>query len=360
MTMGYQEQDDFDTFKQVGQRELGWPEATEDLDGMEDMYEAAYDEPTSINPWLNLPLTSETQLWKHGAQFTSPFRLKSLPNELLLMIASFLPPESSTALALTDHHWKDLLGFAVKRLNPPPEETRRVDIASCGWKFLRLLEKDSLDKVACPGCMRLHTPFWRSDTGRVCVKYWTSWPQTGPTECCHYLNIRHAVIQHAREPFKDGQPIPAASKTRMLFHDEMKGVHTVSTCFVNGRLLSRVQTVLAPQGVLHEPLSYQAWQALSDIFGPRSRYGDFGDWPCKHVGYEAQDGREPSTRAMARELIEAGMKHVPGFEQLEIDYPDKIKDLLDRYDRFAKSEKDPQSYAAAADRLRTACGLPKR
>ncbi|KAK5560469.1 hypothetical protein LTR46_000777 [Exophiala xenobiotica] len=91
---------------------------------------------------------------------TPTSRLTLLPAELLLHIASFLPPENVACLALASKHYYSLLRPEVDLTLPNPKEKQR---------FLRLLEEDHPELLACRNCNILYR--WRNDKNWLCPRH---------------------------------------------------------------------------------------------------------------------------------------------------------------------------------------------
>ncbi|KAK4198107.1 hypothetical protein QBC40DRAFT_331986 [Triangularia verruculosa] len=190
------------------------------------------------NPWTELPTSSSAPLWKVHRTWSRPFNLFGLPNELIYMIVEYLPRESRAALALVNYFFKDLLGPSAIDFTPA---------SRLRFTFLRLLERDLNDRVACPCCQMLHHPRVKDCKRRLFghdepIAFHLFQDRPLPVGLC-YNTVRAAAIRQARlgaDPSLDFGP-----DTRHFLHKCLKIVRTSRTWFVDGTLITRVQTIIA-------------------------------------------------------------------------------------------------------------------
>lgn len=211
----------------------------------------------SCNPWVDLPMLEVHQpMFKIGNPcFTAPLRLKSFPNELLLCIAHFLPPESQVAFSMVDQHMMRLLGpRSLRLLRPEPILDPRGSIApptgDLKFKFLRLLERDCQHMVACPSCNILHHPVPDSEENRR--KHIT---ETTLSNFSHGLqpSVNYNVVRAiAKEQARGGgqwgmELLNAIEDTASVSFDGVAAIRTTNAKFVSGNLVLRSQIIVNTQ-----------------------------------------------------------------------------------------------------------------
>ncbi|KAK0621931.1 hypothetical protein B0T17DRAFT_618309 [Bombardia bombarda] len=218
------------------------------------------------NPWLNLPLPHSASMSNHtGMDIRSSVSiapsnpraaLAEMPNEILEQITKLLPPEAAAALAQTCKKFNIRLGDCyINRFNPT---TNAYPTSEEKFRFLQLLERDTVDLVACSECRNLHRayevqPFkWpvKCAARQYKPKSWNDLYVADPFNT--YNVIRAWALHMVRGP---GHPLHSVEmQTRGLQnivaasvdHEHSRRVHSVTARVVNGRLLVREQLVLAP------------------------------------------------------------------------------------------------------------------
>ncbi|KAL5348409.1 hypothetical protein ACLOAV_006892 [Pseudogymnoascus australis] len=111
---------------------------------------------------------------------SSPFRL--LPSELILMIASYLPPESAGILALS---CTPLYSCLQTDYLEPLEDGESPAI----YSFLDLLAQDLQTYIACPHCSKLHSTLFYKDHAGSNLYYQTWRPSRKPLLECRTADI---------------------------------------------------------------------------------------------------------------------------------------------------------------------------
>jgi hypothetical protein len=199
------------------------------------------------NPWHDVahfvPLPDETyQQGHHRFPFTS------LPDVVIYHLARLLPKESAIALALTSRALYSILGprFFIGL----SEEER--------WRLLLLLERDTDLLVACQQCKKLHGPCapLASEPNSTSFQSYPSSPELAAMTClrshdfllpegatpafCRLLAKRYI----RRQPY--GELLTMASRTRIYTLPDFKLFSTTIYRMVDGQLLLRQETVIAP------------------------------------------------------------------------------------------------------------------
>lgn len=232
------------------------------------------------NPWADLAPRESTS--------SACFQLEALPNELIFMIATFLPPESRAALALTSHHLKALLGPRALRFDRTGDSDRDAhNDRYARWNFLRALERDGLDdsRVACPDCLMLHLP------DRACSRPRQEGCFPGNTSMhlpiCFHHNRVSAFARQSSRCQQDPEActrllnnLGMASTTWALHHPHFRTVHHVVSRFVNGNLLVRSQLAIAP--LITGRMTPDSYLALSEALST-----DNSLRPCQHHTWQA-------------------------------------------------------------------------
>ncbi|KAM7196776.1 hypothetical protein V8F33_005895 [Rhypophila sp. PSN 637] len=144
-----------------------------------------------LNPWVGLPIgglqPGKDEYYQiDNPHFTDHFRLGDLPIELFLSIVAFLPPGSVAGLALVNKELKAKLGRSVFELKSKSDR----------WHFLQLIERDCPDRIACPECIVIHSPFQFGDLS--CHPATRNAAFFGRRRCLDYNVIRAIAIQRAR------------------------------------------------------------------------------------------------------------------------------------------------------------------
>ncbi|KAK3323245.1 hypothetical protein B0T19DRAFT_401583 [Cercophora scortea] len=171
----------------------------------------------------------------------------------------FLPAESVAAFALVDRHLSSLLDpheRAYTIVSPATKTRYRHSVLhfrdengdvnmAAKWQFLRLLEHDTKLLVACPTCTKLHSFLPKRLS---CVKQ-PGVPETRLPASLNYNMVRMIANQWARSGGDAGtcrELVRLSEAAAGIILEDVKVFCTVTSRLVNGNLLSRTQTVIAP------------------------------------------------------------------------------------------------------------------
>ncbi|KAL2133649.1 hypothetical protein VTI74DRAFT_1964 [Chaetomium olivicolor] len=203
------------------------------------------------NPWfdvVNFVFTTNKSDKDAGG-----FRFTSLPLELIVHVAAFLPNESIVALALTCKAMYSLIGQRVFNNLSPSEQ----------WGLLLFLERDSELLVACQECLKLHNPLAPVRHQLPCRRLRRSCLPGSITPAFCRLLAKYYIRQ---KPY--GDLLNTRNRTEFHILPDFKIFKTL-TCHINtGNLFLRQETFIAPltnQGeltgrgayLLHEILDWE-------------------------------------------------------------------------------------------------------
>ncbi|KAK4213392.1 hypothetical protein QBC37DRAFT_374058 [Rhypophila decipiens] len=197
------------------------------------------------NPWVGLPicglLPGKAEYYQiDNPHFTDYFRLGDLPIELFLSIVAFLPPGSVAALALVNKELKAKLGRRVFEFKSKSDRRH----------FLQLMERDYPDRIACPECMVIHSPFQFGDLS--CHPATRNAAFFGRRRCLDDNIVRAIAIQRARG--QQGAPRCAELLERIAYRKASynqfaKVLFTTDLVFsAEGALLLRDRIIIDPVG----------------------------------------------------------------------------------------------------------------
>ena len=216
------------------------------------------------NPWFDvvdfISIDHESDKQERRFLFTH------LPTELGQYIASLLPKESASALALTSRAMYNLV---------PPQLYGRLSILE-RWRLLLFLERDSDLLVACQQCMKLHSPF-TSHSGVPCEGQWKLLLPDGITPALCRLLAKRYIRQ---ERYTDLLSI--AMRTEIYSAQDFKVFTNTTLRMSNGSLFVRLQTsiaLLTTEGNLTSHSAYLLNSVLQDSGGqacPHIRWHHLG------------------------------------------------------------------------------------
>jgi hypothetical protein len=244
------------------------------------------------NPWFDMVNLAHVcgDAERHDQKGRS-FPFTSLPAEILYYLAKKLPKESAVALALVNRAMYSLIGPRFFQGLSPKEH----------WRLLLLLERDSDLTVACQLCQKLHSPFVAMSSTRflehravrdiACAKKPGSWVAHGIMPAyCRFLAQRY--LRH--QPYFELLTSAARTKTYALSSD-FQLFHTTTIRFIDGNLLVRQETLVAPLTAGGD-LTSRAAYLLDDIGN-----GNHALPLCPHVdwqdlGFALSHDRAPNRR----------------------------------------------------------------
>ncbi|KAK4452683.1 hypothetical protein QBC34DRAFT_455603 [Podospora aff. communis PSN243] len=251
-----------------------------------------------------------------------PSILSTIPPELLLMIAERLPTKSALALARTSRRMRDI----VKQILPPSKFNYVVEFNLC-----LLMERESVDLIACPYCATLHGSTRRQCPTRSTGSARLYFPYRN---FCRFFyrdflrNMQHLPDREISEPCE----VPDATFQTVLRYFKRRTVSHVRA----GRrgLLLRTQTVIAPfdpqEGIttdacrlmrrcLHGSEVAYVCKHLTMRTAMERNFMDWGKYPYRRhrrpavwLGHSQYSGNGPlgdSTRKVVRYLFGDNMLH---------------------------------------------------
>ena len=173
------------------------------------------------NPWFDvanfLPLADGSGEQAHR------FAFNSLPPELVVYVAGFLPNAAAAALALSSKKMYSLVGRRPFNMSAPEH-----------WSLVLLLERDSDTLVACQECMKLHRPFAPIHQPRLFLP-------GGVTPAFSRLAAKQYIRQRPYSAL-----LYAVNRTTIHTLSDFKLFSTVTYHMSTGNLFLRQEILIAP------------------------------------------------------------------------------------------------------------------
>ncbi|EOO00518.1 hypothetical protein UCRPA7_3985 [Phaeoacremonium minimum UCRPA7] len=220
------------------------------------------------NPWKFLELykrpyyeiNDASPSHSHSSEFSQDvFQLMQLPRELLCCIAKVLPPESAAAFAIVNKVLYGTLGPRVLQL-------RGYNL----WRLLVLLERDMVFFIACPNCLKLHSP---------AIKYTDDDPascEVSAVELALPHKVKHSTVRAVAKAYLQnrnyGEFLTYVNYSLKNFEEHRQSIQTVSSRMIRGNLLLQNQIIIRPRKANTETMRsmWELDQFLGSFWNGRS------------------------------------------------------------------------------------------
>jgi hypothetical protein len=206
----------------------------------------------------------QMRLWRRPQPQHRPVALKSsvlgtLPNEIILQIISFLPPESAASFSLCCLQIYSRLGReCLKSLEEEPSDR---------FKFLAILEREHSEYMLCYYCKKLHKIclpeqyllYWTPDIFQTCAgKLLLCWKEENRHWGYLHPDFSFAVVQMAMKRYHQGRDysdllkgLSRNARSRQTGRDFWQ--HKSLARIIDGSFLYREQFILGtPRSELNE------------------------------------------------------------------------------------------------------------